>query len=449
MKEEDFAALDEEFIQRLWFEELYQNPLRTMDGREIQVLQPGFWNRGAGPDFHHAAILNSKGVLETGAVEIHLEPLAWKQHGHDGDPHYNRVILHVVWNAGPRDFFAGTHEHHSVPQVELSSQLRFPLYELRQQFQTTPEERKAGARIGRCRDHLALLPDSSVADILNEAGRCRFEQKCRLLQMRCQALGAEQALWIGLAEAMGFSRNSVAFHGLAQRLPILELSRFRDDMEREARLFGLAGLLPRRRLPFDGPAAAYTKQLWDIWWKERARAEEMIVPRQVWNLRGLRPLNRPERRIAVLSLLSSRENWKSFLALAREGEPGRLREFFESLRHLFWNRHYTFEGRASAVEIRLLGDGRLSGLMFNTVWPFAAGAGRDAGVFLDRARATFDSGPGLAAELRLLGGHRSGGCAGSILAQEGLIQIYRDFCLKDTTQCRDCRFPDLVDEMRS
>jgi hypothetical protein len=30
------------------------------------------------------------------------------------------------------------------------------------------------------------------------------------------------------------------------------------------------------------------------------------------------------------------------------------------------------------------------------------------------------------------------------LVQQGLLQIFRDYCLTDCSQCRDCTFPELV-----
>ena len=445
LKEEDFEPPDENFVQRVWFEQLYQNPLRTTDGRKIEIVQPGFWNRGAGPDFYHACVRHEGGSEEKGAVEIHLSPLAWKQHGHDGDPHYNRVILHVFWNSGPRDFFAGTREHHLIPQVELSGQLRFPARELRRQFQSTPEECKTGARIGRCNRSLEGLSNAAVENLLKDAGLCRFEEKCRLFQMRRSILGREQALWIGLAGAMGYAGNTSIFHSLAQRLPVRELLRHKEDVEREARLFGLAGLLPGRTVKRSG--GTYLKDLWQVWWKERAALEDQIAPRKIWNLRGVRPLNHPERRLAVLALLSSGKNWGQFLTVAAEGRPVELRDFMNTLQHPFWSRHYTFESRIAGRPLLLIGESRLTALLFNTIWPYAVSEGTDVNRYLHDLRAPQNNRSNRTGRLRLLAGRCKLAGLNSLLVQEGLIQIHHDFCLKDTSQCRDCCFPERVEAM--
>ena len=35
LKEAESAEIDEVFVQRLWFEELYRNPMRTTDGARM------------------------------------------------------------------------------------------------------------------------------------------------------------------------------------------------------------------------------------------------------------------------------------------------------------------------------------------------------------------------------------------------------------------------------
>ncbi len=43
-------------LQALWFEQLVEPWLKTDDGREVEVIQPGFWNHAGGPDFTRAVV---------------------------------------------------------------------------------------------------------------------------------------------------------------------------------------------------------------------------------------------------------------------------------------------------------------------------------------------------------------------------------------------------------
>ncbi len=56
LREEPMRTPAEIEVQALWFEQLYQHDLTTDDGRSVEIIQPGFWNHGGGPDFTRAAV---------------------------------------------------------------------------------------------------------------------------------------------------------------------------------------------------------------------------------------------------------------------------------------------------------------------------------------------------------------------------------------------------------
>ncbi|HXG48772.1 MAG TPA: DUF2851 family protein, partial [Methylomirabilota bacterium] len=57
LREEGFAPPDERLLQAIWFHQrLRRERLRAADGRPVRVLHPGYWNRGAGPDFRGAMV---------------------------------------------------------------------------------------------------------------------------------------------------------------------------------------------------------------------------------------------------------------------------------------------------------------------------------------------------------------------------------------------------------
>ncbi|MFL5734314.1 MAG: DUF2851 family protein, partial [Chloroflexia bacterium] len=98
--------INEAILAAVWNE---QSPLRgpmwDCEGRPVAVVYRGRWTAGSGPDFEGAmiAIGEKSDKLRTGSVEIHLRCADWYAHGHDSDPHYTRVQLHVVlWPTGAR-----------------------------------------------------------------------------------------------------------------------------------------------------------------------------------------------------------------------------------------------------------------------------------------------------------------------------------------------------------
>src|SRR2546426_47695 len=79
----------ERLLQAVWFHQrLCRDRLRTADGRSLQVLHPGFWNREAGPDFRRAMLRWEGSPSCCGDVEIDLHSHNWRAHGHDRNPDF-------------------------------------------------------------------------------------------------------------------------------------------------------------------------------------------------------------------------------------------------------------------------------------------------------------------------------------------------------------------------
>jgi Protein of unknown function (DUF2851). len=72
---------------------------RTTDGKDVEVIDSGLYNRqGRDPDFFNAK-LKLNGVLWVGNVVVAENASDWYQHGMDKDNAYDNVILAVVGNA--------------------------------------------------------------------------------------------------------------------------------------------------------------------------------------------------------------------------------------------------------------------------------------------------------------------------------------------------------------
>jgi hypothetical protein len=434
--------------QALWFEQLHRPTLATDDGRTVEVIQPGFWNHVGGPDFNRTVIRfftdgRPAPELTVGNVEIHLHPADWQAHGHDINPAYDQTILHVVWEiTGTKAFFPATSKFRRVPQVVLGSQLVAPWPELRPLCRSLAQCPLPGAVPGRCSTLLASMPGEQVAEILRAAGMFRLGQKARRLFWRRHLTSPQQALFEALAEALGFHANQIPMRLAAQRLPWKKLRRL-EPPARLALLFGLSGFLPVESLSrVQAEPRVWLRELWELWWKARGPLDYALLPRSQWRLAGLRPLNRPERRLAALAHLVPRI--PELLEAVQAHDDARFVRLVMTVRDPFWEKHATLNGDPLSSPCRLIGEERAHDMLINIFWPSVSLDDPEAArKGLKESTAAANSAARVASQ-RMLISALTAKQAREALIQQGLLQVFRDYCQTDCSQCRDCTFPELV-----
>jgi hypothetical protein len=450
LREEPERAPTELEVQALWFEQLYQPVLTTDDGRTVEIVQPGFWNHSGGPDFTRAVVRFSSGAagdkqsdLKIGNVEVHLRAADWNAHGHHADSAYDETILHVVWEAkSGKPFFPATTSFRRVPQVVLSSQLVAPWTELRPLCSSLLQQPLPGAEPGRCSPVLASFPPEEIAEILRAAGLFRLRQKAQRWYWRQRLTRPEQALYEALAEALGFHANQVPMRLVAQRLPWNKL-RAMTPPERLAHLFGLAGFLPDENVSrLRSEPRAWLRELWEMWWKARGALDYALLPRSQWKLAGLRPLNRPERRLAALAQIIPRV--PELLAAMRIRDGDGFARTLLAIRDPFWEKHATLTGAELSTPCRLLGEERVHDMLINVFWPMVSLEDPEAARLALRQFSAASNGSARVASQRLLIAALTPKQAREALVQQGLLQIFRDYCLTDCSRCQACTFPEWV-----
>lgn len=89
-------SISERVLQRIWASgKFQQNDLITEEGRRLEILHLGEWNRLAGPDFLNVR-LKVDGALVEGDAELHFYSADWRAHGHDDNPAFDEVVLHIL-----------------------------------------------------------------------------------------------------------------------------------------------------------------------------------------------------------------------------------------------------------------------------------------------------------------------------------------------------------------
>lgn len=448
---EDRDSPPEHLLQSIWqHQRLLRDRLKTLDGLPVRVFHPGFQSLEGGPDFRGAIVQIGNRPPCTGDVEVDLRPGGWHAHGHDRNPAFANVILHVIWE--------GDHTANGAPPtLPLQQTLDAPLGELSfwlggEAAQVFPEQTR-----GKCCVPLRGMELERLVVLLHEAAQVRLQSKAAQFQARARQAGWEQSLWEGLFRALGYKHNAWPMQRLAELRPFWSVRRD-GKLALQARFFGLCGLLPVELTRSQSATDAYLKQVWDHWWRERDEFSDYVLPRALWHLHGLRPANHPQRRVALASLWAlggniagKLERWCG-LDLPQATLESSLLETLQVEPDDFWSWHCTFRSARLKKLQPLLGPARATDLAVNVVLPWLwsrAAEGRNDTVRRSLERRYFSwSAAEDNAVLRLARQRLLGGAPRRVLtsaaAQQGLIQIVRDFCDRSNALCENCNLPALA-----
>jgi len=418
-------------LQARWFAGDFGRYFRSVCGHEIEIVQFGTWNREAGPDFHGAAIRVDGGKVSSGSIELDLSDRNWETHGHAINPAFEDTVLHVFVHSSESAFFTRTKSNRNVLQVRVNPDA------LALAFSSNVPL----ARPGRCQAPLRGLPEARVLSVIEAASAFRQQQKAARLRAMTENHGRDEALFQELAAALGYKQNKLPFALLAQRLPIAVL-RSHEDIA-EALLFGVAGFLSAPDLSaYEGEARHYLRTLWDQWWRHRDEMERLVLPGKIWRLSGARPLNHPQRRLGALATIV--RQWPQFLdSLGKQAPVASTRAFLLAVRHPFWNHHYTLTSDPVSPEMAIVGESRVAEILANVVVPFLSAEGAELTTEYAKLPARLSNRRLETAVTRLFGDDpRRAGFVKTVAQQQGLLQIYEDFCLQDNSDCDHCPFPE-------
>ena len=262
--------MKEEFLHFVWRTQSFsQLPLTTTDGNVVQVEYPGFLNRHAGPDFMDARVQIGD-VLWCGPVELHLKSSDWLLHGHTGDPRYDNVILHVVYEMDQ-------HVPANVPILELKNYIIQGQWETVQQWKNIQDHIPCGGNFGDLRSVVRI-------NWINRMAVERLEKRVSEWRSRSSELNGDllQLFYEKFFRAFGFGLNGELFENVATRFTFRNSLRLIDEPE----------LLKAVLLQMFGFEAARSKAV--IWKKASA-----LIEANQWNALAPQALNtgkiRPKR----------------------------------------------------------------------------------------------------------------------------------------------------------
>lgn len=486
-EDEPDVRIPEKTIRCIWNDQLLKTEqLRSTDSERLEIVFPGYWNFGSGPDFTKA-VIKVDGRTYEGDVELHVYSTDWKSHQHSRNPAYDNVILHVfMWKKrGAAEQTAKASVGRPIPrsgahifELELKNFLKKGILELNEQldFNNYPIINKFNH--GLCHEPLAKLPKPKLVYLLNAAGDARINTKMNRFHDRIIIHGYEQTFYEGIAEALGYPNNRKPFQALTEILPLATLknllpAKITDDekiLHLQAILFGVSGLIGFNAKSLPADDQKYFSALSQLWEKHRSQIRLSPMDASHWKFSGIRPSNYPHRRIAGLCHLIVR-HWSqgifaNYMALLKSAVSGteryiipaaktkELRDFFCVESRDYWADHYALGGKKLARPQQLIGTDRSREIIINIAIPIGliyARAGKsvdlEAGMshLFQSSKSSTDN-----KWIRFMKQYIFGNkkelidLLSSDKQTQGLMQIYQDFCTQNENNCGRCQFPAIV-----
>lgn len=422
----------EDLLQYVWKHKLYPlTALTTIDGKPLEIIDPGLQNKDAGPDFFNAKVVID-GTTWVGNVELHLKASDWFLHHHDEDERYDSIILHVVQES---DATIHRRSGQLIPQfvLPIPSLLRERYDELLSTDHYPPCYQTAGS-LGK------LMMHSWMSALLIE----RLEMRCQQIEQRFEQheMNWNDALFATLARNFGFGVNGDAFEAWARVMPFRAVDKHRDNLlQVEALFFGQAGLLNHQALPAHTRDEALHDPYFVQLSKEYAflahKFELKPISTSLWKFARMRPDNSPFVRMAQLAMLYHKGLFSASSIVEAKSRDD-LQRLVCAGTSPYWDTHFTFGGTPTPARSKIVGDASINLVIINTLAPFLFVYGRrhDNESCCERALNLLEQLP--AENNFIIRGWRECGInVTSAADSQALIQLKRNYCeRKDCLRCR-------------
>ena len=419
--------IHEDILRHLWSGQYFNaDRLATIDGRLLNVIQPGALNRGSGPDFHDALVVLDGKTL-CGDIEFHRSIADWEAHSHDVDAKYNSVILHVVLYGNSDITSTLSASGRPIPVLIIEQYLSLPLEKILEHAMR--DEHVSLSSPLRCFHRNDGIDIEVLESWLSQLCAERLkEKKARMLARLYQIIDDhhrgvfepegtynenpddipvselsitkeelkqsdawDQLLYGAILDGLGYAKNRMPFKDLAhrvsiQRLRMLSASRELTQQDLEAILFHVSGLLPAGHHVIDQQSKVHVHLLHSLWIElntpphaARLLAVEPLSATD-WVYTPTRPSNFPTVRIAAASYILVKilhgqmvKHIVTIIAGERsstEEKLDQLLSLFDIAEESFWNYHYSFTDSFPRRRW-LLGRARRLDIIMNAIIPFS------------------------------------------------------------------------------
>lgn len=282
-------------LYKIWLDQKFKSTLRTIDGKEVQVIFPGTRNKLEGPDFN-SSFIKVDGLTYKGDIEIHVHTSDWYKHNHNFDSNYNNVILHVVYKHDYKYKRVVTEKNKGIFTLELKDFTKHLKGNRKSNF----------CIVSRIRDKSRLEEFLTVKGL--EKFYCKSEQYRELLH----STGRNQILYMAMLESFGYSRNREPMKKLSQVVSYSYLhflfSSYSNDAVTGFLLY-VCDLFSHIPLSFSMNNVMKYRNAYQNEFRGSLSVKKLNIN---WNMFRVRPVNHPVLRIVqIVNFFSSQRDFYS------------------------------------------------------------------------------------------------------------------------------------------
>ncbi|GJQ62779.1 MAG: hypothetical protein SCALA702_18320 [Melioribacteraceae bacterium] len=483
----------EKQLYDIWLKQEFCQPLTTVSGEEVVVLDTGIVTPDlSGPDFKNARIRIGN-LTYVGDIEIDTNYTDWKAHGHSIDNKYNKIVLHACLHNKHEQPFVYTKEGRKVHTLDLTEHIDSNKLENIEEEVHVVEQKHS--QFLKCAESVVEIDYKIKEKLLSELGFKRLDKKCKRIYARLKELAylkemhvkepvvgyeltrelderefthedfQDRELWEQLFyemvfEALGYSKNKNIMLHLAQSADISFLRKLGLDDEFtervESALYHIGGLVPELDSYPGEEIEKYVRKIEEHWDNIRRIYDAEIYDETQWHFFKLRPQNFPTIRIAGGTRIVKEILYGNLIDVfvKKITEIRNFNVLINILRSIlvvksdgFWKHHYVFDKPANGEIKYFVGVSRADEIIINVLLPYFT-------IYFDvfgeealakkvfKLYAFFQQKSENKIVHEVAENLGVGNLTKKTLYQQGMIELFRNFCSKG--RCMDCEIGKMV-----
>ena len=344
--------MNEKLLQYLWNHKIFKSlDFKDTEGNSIEIIDFGTFNPNSGPDFQMAKIKLGNLTL-VGNIELHIKASDWQKHQHSGNPNFENLILHVVYE---NDSEIPHLTHRNIPTLELKNYIDKTVINnyqnILESHQKIPCEAifdETKIPFGFYESMLLKKLDEKSLTIENDLAQSNNDY--------------EAVLFHYMAYAFGLKINSPIFKQMAESIPFNTFQKIsKSQLQSEALFFGLSNWLNE---PLDEEMTVWKREFEFI-----SNKFQLTPLRFNPKFLRLRPHNFPTIRLSQLSNLYYQAP-NLFSKIINAKTYSEVFKIFENITaNDYWDNHYSFGKPTDKTQKKTLSKNFINLILINAILP--------------------------------------------------------------------------------